>query len=409
MQTYLSTEQALSPFAWYRYMRESMPIFYDESIRSWHLFRYDDILQVINDYTTFSSDRKRILPQKQDQAAIHSSIISMDQPRHKQLRHVVNQVFTPQVVMQITTRITSIINGLLDTVVSNSEMDVIKDFASPLPVLVLADLLGTPEAQRGRLKRWTEVIVSREYHDAVEQRQQSLNIGAPSQSADTHPLHIRSVMQEMREMDDYFLQLLQERQHHPGNDLISRLLAVEVHGEPFSQTELLGLCASFLIAGSEVTAHLLGNAILCFDEYPEALASVRHHPSLIPMAIEEVLRYRSPLKSMIRIAAIDTEFCHYSINKNQVIILWLASANHDETHFLHPEQFDIQRKPNRHLGFGHGIHYCIGAVLARLEIQIALRIMLERFPTFRRVPGTHLEPIRSGTIFGVKHLPIVFS
>ncbi len=409
MRTDFPTEQALSPFAWYRYMRESMPIFYEESIRSWHLFRYDDILQVITDHTTFSSDRKRILPQKQDQAAIHSSIISMDQPRHKQLRNVVNQAFSPQVVMHLTTRITSIINELLDTVVSNGGMDVIKDFASPLPVLVLADLLGIPAVQRDRLKRWTEVIVSREYHDAVEQKHQTLNIGAPSQSEDPHPLHIRSVMQEMREMDDYFLQLLQERQHHLGYDLISRLLAVKVDGEPFSQNELLGLCASFLIAGSEVTAHLLGNAILCFDEYPEVLASVRHHPSLIPMAIEEVLRYRSPLKSMIRIAAIDTKFGHYSISKNQVIILWLASANHDETHFPHPEQFDIQRKPNRHLGFGHGIHYCIGAVLARLEIQIALRIMLERFPAFRRAPGTHLEPIRSGTIFGVKHLPIVFS
>ena len=412
MQVYCPPEQALSPFAWYHHMRQTMPVVYDESIASWHFFRYADILQVIGDYPTFSNDRKRIFPQQRDQTAIHSSIISMDQPRHKQLRSASNQVFTARFVQQLTARITAIVHGLLDAMAkgaNGNQVDVIGAFAAPLPIFVLADILDIPETQWARLKRWTEAIVSRDYHDTLAQDVQSFHTGVTAQANDLHPLHIHSVMHEMRDMDEYFLQLIAERQRQPGRDLLSRLLEVKVHGEPFSETELLGLCASLLIAGSEVTAHLLGNALLCFDEYPEVWARVKRQPDLIPAAIEEVLRYRSPLKSMIRIAARETRFGEHVIGENQVLILWLASANRDEEHFLQPELFDIQRQPNRHLGFGHGIHYCIGAPLARLEVQIALRALLERFPTFRCVPGTRLEPLKSGTVFGVRHLPIVLS
>jgi len=388
-------------------MRQERPIFYDEHINCWQLFRYEDILRVITDYHTFSSDRKRVFAK--DQAAIHSSPVSNDPPRHRQVRDIVNHAFTVRMVEQLVPQITEITNELLNKVIPTGEIDIIKDLAHPLPAIVMADLLGIPEDARERLKQWTEILIARDYHDTVDYlKTQSLS---DSQVDIPHALSIRPIkdaMQGMQEVDAYLMRLLEERKRQPHNDLISRLLTTEVGGQRLTDTELIGFCVFLLIASNQITAHLIGNAMHCFIEHPAIQKRLRQQPSLMRDAIEEVLRYHPPVKSMIRIATTDTNIGEYGIQKDQVLILWLASANHDEQFFQNPECFDIQREPNQHIAFGHNIHYCLGAPLARLEARIALNTILAQLPDIRRKGDKPLEPIWSGTVFGVKSLPITW-
>jgi cytochrome P450 len=309
----------------------------------------------------------------------------MDPPRHRQLRSLATQVFTPRVVAQLAPRITAITNELLDKVPMTGEMDVVRDLAYPLPVTVIAELLGIPSEMREDFKRWSDALVSGE------------------ESEDMNAL-----FQELQSMYTYFTQVLEERRQHPQNDLISGLLTAEVDGQHLSDIELLGFCALLLVAGNETTTNLIGNSILCFDQNPEAVERLRKEPALIPGAVEEALRYISPVKAMARFTKTETTVSEQRIGEKQVVIVWMASANRDEAQFPDAERFDIEREPNRHLGFGHGIHFCLGAPLARLEAKIALTAMLERFPGQWRVPNVPLQPIKSDIVFGVKNLPMTW-
>lgn len=391
MQMYPMGEQALSPFAWYRFMRQEHPVFYDQNINGWHIFRYDDVSRVLTEYATFSSDGKRMAPDESE--PILSSILRMDPPRHRQLRNIVTQVFTPRVVARLAPRISQITNELLDAVTPKEEMDVIGDLAYPLPVTVIAELLGIPSEMRESFKRWSDTLVSGDYDEADSQERQE---------------RWQALMQEIQEMYQYFMQVLEERRQHSHNDLVSALLAAEIDGQHLSDIELLGFCALLLVAGNETTTNLIGNAMLCFDEQPEMMERLRSNSALMPSAVEEILRYRSPVKSMARITTTETSIGDQRIGPNQFVMAWMGSANHDERHFPDPERFDIQREPNHHLAFGHGIHFCLGAPLARLEAKIALTALLERLSEIRRVPTIPLEPIRSTIVFGTKNLPITF-
>jgi cytochrome P450 len=175
-----------------------------------------------------------------------------------------------------------------------------------------------------------------------------------------------------------------------------------------SDLELLGFCALLLVAGNETTTNLISNSILCFDQNPDVVGRLRNDPTLVPSSIEEVLRYLSPVKLMNRFTQTETTIADQRIAAKQMVFVWLASANRDERQFPDPDRFDISREPNRHLGFGYGIHFCLGAPLARLEAKIALTTMLERFPGQWRVPDVALEPIQSGIIFGMKRLPMIW-
>jgi len=186
------------------------------------------------------------------------------------------------------------------------------------------------------------------------------------------------------------------------------LLAAEIEGQHLDEQELLGFCVLLLVAGNETTTNLIGNAVLCFDEHPEAMEQLRAEPALLPDAIEEVLRYRSPIKMMFRVATTDVELGGQQMRAGEGVVAWISSANHDEAQFPHADTFDIRRSPNRHLAFGYGIHFCIGAPLARLESKIALAAMLERLPGMRQVRDVPLEPTGSFVLYGVQHLPITF-
>ena len=375
MESNSITAQRLNPFPWYRQMRETDPVYFNPERGSWSVFRYNDVQRVLTDYNTFSSQYMGA------QQPLAVSLLNTDPPRHRELRSLVTQAFTPRRIAQLEPRITQIVNEQLDKVAPTGKMDVIDDLAYPLPVIVIAEMLGIPPEQREQFKHWSDELIG-------ESR-------TPGQNP-------------QMEMGKYFYEMIEQRRQEPKNDLISALLAAQINGEHLDIMELLGFCILLLVAGNETTTNLLANAILCFTDHPESIEQLRAEPALLPDAIEEVLRYLSPVRTMFRTTVKDTELGGKKIQAGEFISAWIGSANRDEEQFPNAAQFDIRRSPNRHLAFGHGIHFCLGAPLARLEARIALGIMLERLSNMQRVPDIPLEPSTSFVLQGVKHLPITF-
>lgn len=376
-------------YAWYRQMRASAPVWYNEERRMWNVFRYTDVEQVATDFGLFSSEYQRLFPPEQRTGP--GGLLGSDPPRHRQLRALVAQAFTPRTVAALEPRIREITTQRLDAVASRGQMDLIAELAVPLPVTVIAELLGIPAEMRAEFKRWSDAIIS------VGQNSVSLLTGRQRDKP------------ELAAYREYLTEMIEQRRSEPRDDLISKLVVAEVDGQQLTQEDLIGFCSQLLVAGNETTTSLIGNAALCFDEHPEAWAQLRADPSLLPGALEEVLRYRSPANSIVRVTTRETTFGGQTIPANSAVMAWLASANHDETQFVEPERFDILRAPNRHLSFGHGIHYCIGAPLARLEGRIALELLLERFSELRRVPGVPLQPVDNLMLSGIKNLPVTFA
>lgn len=379
------SEQKLNPFPWYQQMRSSSPVHYDPSYDSWSVFRYDDVQRVLSDFASFSSRFQGAGSSIAN--PIGSSLIGTDPPRHRQLRSLVSQAFTPRAIAALEPRIDVITNELLDRVAQSGEIDVVKDLSYPLPVIVIAELLGIPPEDRDRFKYWSDAIVA----------------GGTSENGEFDGFH-----HVQMEAGAYFMRVLAERKQNPKEDLISALLQAEIDGEKLSDLDLLGFCILLLVAGNETTTNLIGNAILCFDEQPGLYEELRSDPGLLPGAIEEVLRYRSPVQHMYRTVVEDMELGGQRLRKGQGMVAWIGSANRDEEQFPQADHFDIRRDPNRHIAFGHGIHFCLGAPLAKLEARVALGAMLERLPGLRMVPGARLEALEGAIVYGVKSLPVTF-
>ena len=365
----------LDPFPWYKLMRESAPVYRDPRRGNWSVFSYNDVQRVLSEHSVFSSQFN------ESGQPLDASMISIDPPRHRQMRSLVTLAFTPRTIARLEPRISEIVNELLDGVTTRGQMDVINDLSYPLPVIVIAELLGIPLEDRERFKLWSDQFVG----------------AAPSSGNDPQ-----------EEMSDYFKWVIEQRRKEPEDDLISALLAAQIDGKHLTEQELLGFCVLLLVAGNETTTHLIGNATWCFDDHPAAWAELRANPTLLPDAIEEVLRYRSPVKLMFRITAQDTRIGDKDIPAGTGVTAWIGSADRDEAQFPNAETFDIHRTPNRHLAFGHGIHFCLGAPLARLESKIALGIMLKRFSNIQRDREVELEPVSAFILHGLKHMPIVF-
>jgi cytochrome P450 len=372
----------LDPFPWYQAMRASRPVGYDPRRYSWGVFGYDDVQRVLSDYAIFSSQFQPGGAQQTSQP-LAASMISADPPRHRQLRALVTQAFTPRAIEALAPRITAIVNDLLDRAAAQGRMDVIKDFGEPLPVIVIAELLGIPTEDRARFKTWSDAVVELSHGGGM------------------------SSFQAQREMVAYFMRIIEQRRSEPRGDLISGLLAAEIEGQHLTLPELLGFCALLLVAGNETTTNLLGNALLCLAERPAVWERLQSTPDLLPQAIEEVLRFRSPVQSMFRVTTQPARLRDQDIPAGASVVAWIGSANHDEARFERADEFDIDRQPNRHLAFGYGIHFCLGAPLARLEARIALRAMLERVGRLRLAPNVVLEPLQSPIVYGVRHLPVI--
>ncbi len=379
-------------FPWYRTMRATMPVHYREKDQIWEVFRYQDVLSVLSEPEQFSSDFQENADPEQ---FFGPTMIATDPPQHTQLRGLVAHDFTPRTVARLAPRITDIAHTLLDQIAPTGTMDVVTDFANPLPVIVIAEILGVPAQERLRFKAWSDALISGSAEERQQMRRRRGVHGLAAAARD--------------EMRAYFEDMIEQRRSQPQDDLISRLLAAQIDGRSLTQQELLGFCALLLIAGNITTTNLISNAILCFDEHPEVIERMRAEPALLAGAIEEVLRYRSPAQFTIRRTTTATRVGEQDIPADQTIIAWLHSANHDEAEFPAPERFDIERTPNRHVAFGHDIHFCLGAHLARLEAKLALSAMLERLPDMRRTTQTSPELLDSAIIYGVKQLPLTFT
>lgn len=389
-------DQLLYPHVCFSTLRQKGPVVYNEEAKCWEVFDYDVVRYVAVEHDIFSSDATKFGSQDQEEDFIGPiSLISTDPPRHHQLRSLVSQAFTPRAINQLSPRIAEITHELLDKVADQRRMDIIDDLSAPLPVIVIAEMLGVPTSDREQFKRWSDEIISGEYGEITnEEQRQALR---------------RRVRRTMEEIEDYFKHIFKEHRQRPQDDLISALMAAQIDGQFLDEEELLGFCTLLLVAGNITTTNLLGNALLCFDEHPDVMELLHTRPELLPGAIEEVLRYRSPAVVVVRTPVIDVMLGEQPVKQGETIISWLACANHDPAQFVDAGRFDIERNPNKHLAFGHGIHFCLGAPLARLEAKIALGILLERFGEIRRVEGKDVEPINSSFIYGVKHLPVVFA
>lgn len=389
MSELTNIEKNYNPFPIYSKMRQEYPVYFDPQRGSWNVFLYEDVNRVLSDYDVFSSHFRRQTGANPDQP-FAASLISSDPPRHRQLRSLVTQAFTPRAVEELAPRIQTIVNEHLDRVMPAGEMDVVQDLSYPLPVIVIAELLGIPVEDRERFKHWSDIVVG------------AADFGG---NIDYRAFNNQAVM----EMSAYFMNMIEQRRQQPGDDLISGLLAAEIEGECLSEIELLGFCALLLVAGNETTTNLLVNAMYTFTEQPEVWQQLRAKPDLLPDAIEEVLRYRSPVQAMFRFAKSEVTLQDQVIPANSPMIAWIGSANHDEAQFPQAEEFICDRSPNKHLAFGQGIHYCLGAPLARLEARLALGSMLERFASVERKSLDELQKPPSLIVYGLSGLPVHFS
>ena len=371
-------EEIPQTFAWFEEMREQNPVFKDEKTRIWQVFRYEDVLSILTDYTRFSSQAYELTG-----GFLSNSLIAKDPPDHRKLRNLVNQAFTPRAVAHLSDRVTQITQELLNEVRHKGAMDIVADIAFPLPAKVIAELLGVPAEDWDIFQRWARVDGS----DAASRRESG------------------QTMQE--EMFSYFTNLLEERRRSPREDLISSLSVAEVDGERLSEPELLSFCTLLLAAGQETTKNLITNAIVCLTDHRESMERLINEPALMPTAIEEILRFLPPVWFLFRQTKEDVELAGQHIPANQVVLAWTASANRDPARFPDPDRFDIEREPNRHLAFGHGIHFCVGAPLARLEAKIALPMMLQQLKNLQRVEGVPIT-VRAGIVFVIGSLPVTF-
>ncbi|MBA2392771.1 MAG: cytochrome P450 [Ktedonobacteraceae bacterium] len=375
-------QDPLHPFACYQVIREQHPVYYSPEFRSWFISRYNDVQRVIDDPELFSSQQTfRRRRSSSEEGKTVRTLLWADPPHHRQLRSLVSQAFTPRTVASLTTRITQIAHAHLDAVAAQGTMDIISDLANQLPIIVIAELLGIPTQDQQQFKKWSDIIVSLA---RIEKKQAVIAMNA------------------------YFLNIIVQRRQEPQDDLISALLNAQLDGASLSNAELLNFCRLLLVAGHETSTNLIGNALLTFTEYPDVMTELRATPELIPPAIEEVIRYRTPIQRLRRAATSDTHIHGHAIKAGEIVSPILGSANRDEEQFSQPDIFDIHRNPNRHLGFGHSIHFCIGAPLARLEAKIALEALLIRFTDIKRNTAFPLQPVASSFVYGVKSLPVTF-
>ena len=391
-----------NPYPLLRQLREDDPVHWSDSIGGWILTRYDDIVTTFRDTSHFSNEGRlakavAYLPPESraefktfEDHYRHKSLIHSDPPDHTRFRSLVTKAFNTRVVETMRPRMQEIVKELLDAVQQAGRMDVIKDLAIPLPVTVLSEILGVPKSDVGLFKGWADDLLAFQgvNKPAVEtlQRSQKAIVG------------IRS----------YLGELLKEKRVHPGEDLLSQLAAAESEGDKLSESELLNSCITLLVAGHETTTSLIGNGIDALLRHPDQWQLLRNDPTLLTVAIEEILRYESPVARQPRLMKQDVEIGGKQLRQGEMVFQMLNAANRDPAYFTDPDRFDIQRQNNRHIAFGLGIHFCVGAPLARAEGQIVFSTVMARLPKIRLVdekPDWDLQKPNSRML---KTLPVVF-
>jgi len=353
MQNLFSDDMRRNPYPAYDYLRHVSPVLHVPTFDAWLLFDYDSVERALTDHDTF---RNKV-------PAPENWFLFSDPPRHTRFRALIASAFTPRSIAGLEVRIRALSRELLDNVIESGEMDLATDYAVPLPMRVIADLLGVPSEDLPRYKRWSDEILKLSYTLLRDD------------GADTAQRAFRAATEEMRSV---LPEWLEQRRRLPKDDLLSRLVAAEVDGERLTDEEILGFFQLLLVGGQETTANLINNTILCLLENPDQSVRLRNDPGELLSAIEEVLRYRSPLQWVMRTPSVDVELHGQVIPAGKLVLAVIGSANHDSSRFHQPGAFDISRQPNPHLAFGRGIHFCMGAPLTRLEARIAVTDLLGR-------------------------------
>ncbi|MDX2918167.1 MULTISPECIES: cytochrome P450 [Streptomyces] len=384
---------------WLRGQAPEAPVRFDPQAGLWCIFGYREVQQVFSDPATFSSNTQRLVPPEMREGADRFSegnLIQMDAMEHKKLRGLISHAFTPKVVADMEPRIAALTHELLDAVADGGRMELVNDLAYPLPVIVIAELLGVPASDRDKFRDWgTALMESTQEFSFVDRTEEQSR-------------RLQEAMQQVGKLSDYLREHVLDRRKNPRDDLITKLVQAEVDGERLTDNEVVNFSNVLLIAGHITTTMLLGNSILCLDSHPEWLARVRADRALVPAAIEESLRYYSPFAGTARATTVDVELGGERIPADSLVVTFLGVANRDPKVFTDPDTFDPLRDPNPHMAFGRGAHFCIGAPLARLEGRVALNILLDRFPNLRSDPDRPPRFLPSLSMTGPEELPLVF-
>jgi cytochrome P450 len=365
-----SDEVRANPYPLYRQLRETQPIYHSElDPDTWLLFRYHDCIEVLRDTRWSSNPAHRRLPPDTIAVDLRTALsngptnvlLFLDPPDHTRLRKLVSKAFTPRTVEALRPHIQEIVAGILDTAAERGELDIVSDLGYTLPVTVICELMGVPLDDREMFGPWSS-DASRLLDGVLEPEVMAAGVmGA---------MHIIN----------YFNDLYEERRRHPGDDLVSRLVEAEEAGDRLSEEELRSMTILLFVAGHETTMNLIGNGMKALLEHPDELRRLVDDPSLTPSAIEELLRFDGPVHLTGRIATERLEVGGHQFEPGQQVVVYLSAANRDPERFHRPDELDIGRADNQHLTFSHGIHYCLGAALARIEGQEAIGALVQRFP-----------------------------
>ncbi len=393
-----SGEFRADPYPVYQLLRQHAPVSFREELNMWVVSRYDDVTSILRDRRfgrtidhVLTREQRGAPPKAQHRRAFdmlsENSMFDKEPPEHTRLRVLVHKAFTPRRVESLRESVQSVANTLVDNVQTQRSMDVLADFAVPLPVTVIAELLGVPEDERSPLRNWSQTIVAMyELEPTAEQE--------------------RAAIQAATEFTDYLRSLAKQRRQQPRDDLISALVEAEEAGDKLTEDELIATCVLLLNAGHEATVNVLGNGLYALFRYPDQLRLLQENPSLNNSAVEELLRYDTPLQLFRRFALEDIHFRDITFKQGQEIALLFGSANRDLERFPNPNTLDITRTDNPHIAFSLGVHYCLGAPLARMELQIALASLIQRLPNISLAQEPHYRD--SVVIRGLDALQVTF-
>ena len=389
------------PFTFYARLRADAPVFAvglrlgRKVQRAWLVTRYDDVSSLLkNDAEFVKNPRNAMTPAQLRNSptanlpgpfkVLQQGLLSIDGADHSRLKALVHKAFTPRTIQNMRIDTETVTNNALDAATARGEIDLIHDFALPIPLTIIGRILGVPEQDHGRFSTWTRALVS---------------------LGERNPLF---VVPTILTFMGYMRGLIKKRRRSPREDLISALVVAQEDKDALSDDEILAMIFLLLSAGHETTVNLIGSGALALLQHPDQLALLRSKPELIAPAIEELVRYVAPVEQGTeRYAVRDTEIAGVKIPKGEMVIGVLASANRDANQFQNPDALDIERTDNRHLGFGLGIHYCLGAPLARLEAQIALNTLVQRAPKLKlAVPAKALRWRKSFIVRGLERLPV---
>jgi cytochrome P450 len=378
-----------NPYPTYRRLRDEAPLYHNPALEFWALSRYRDVLSASLDWQTYSSAEGTTL-ERMDPRLFETRpmIIFLDPPRHDRLRKLVSRAFTPRRIAELEPFIRATVARLLDRLRADGGGDFVRDFSLPLPMEVIFTLLGVPEGDRRQLREWMDLSLERD--------------------RDT-PVIPERAMVAMASMMNYWVGWLDEIRRRPNEGLVAALLDVEVEdddGRPTRLTdgEIIGFCNLIGSAGNETVTKLLANACVLFARHPDEYARVLADPGVIPDAVEEVLRYTSPSQYQGRVTMRDVEWYGATVPKGSRILLLTGSANRDEREFPDPDRFDVRRRPEQHLALGQGVHFCLGASLARLESRVAIEEFARRFPQYG-VDESHCVRVHMSNVHGYEHVP----